>query len=231
MRKNFQETIAQKTDEELMNIAKDFSYSVEERLVAIAEQQKRKPNGGRPIAFSAKSEKKVGLSGMQIGGLIFTSFLYLMLIFSGIADQNMDSRDVITHSGVVASIGITYIPDNRLPRYRPVFYIRFEGERQHFDVFRRSGNYDDLLASIRPGDQLTILSQRDRVPDRERGRGIEAIQITRRHETILHISEFQNRQRAVIPLGILGLLANVAIFIWLLKKHKKKEKNEVENYE
>jgi hypothetical protein len=85
MRENFQETIHQRTDEELMSIAKDMnSYSVEERLVAIAEQQARKPNGGRPIASSAKRV-------YSIGQIWFTAFMATPLVAGYLVAQNFET--------------------------------------------------------------------------------------------------------------------------------------------
>ena len=235
MKLNFQETIHQRTDEELDRITKDYYfYSAAERAIAQNEITKRglSPEDlakyEKKIASSAKNEKaaneknaKKGL-GIPTGWLIVLialSFVYLMLIVAGISYQNIDLRDTIRREGVVQSVGIF----NRTARgmEQQVFYIQLSGTRERLQVFRGSFNYDDLLENIHVGDRLTVFL----MPNDQRS---EMIQIEKNGNIILHRSEIQNRNRILIYLGILGLLANV-YGGYLLKKQAKKRKEEEEN--
>ena len=229
MKKNFQETIHQRPDEELERIAKDFYfYSSAERLLAMNELKKRNALSDelqtrkKLVASSVKNEKnaKKGL-GIPTGWLIVLialSFVYLMLIVAGISYQNIDLRDTIRREGVVQSVGIF----NRTARgmEQQVFYIQLSGTRERLQVFRGSFNYDDLLENIHVGDRLTVFL----MPNDQRS---EMIQIEKNGNIILHRSEIQNRNRILIYLGILGLLANV-YGGYLLKKQAKKRKEEEE---
>ena len=237
MKIGFQESINQRTDAELSRIAKDFYfYSAEERLLAMNELKSRntlpkelqmtKKHIANSVKVEEKNKKRLSLPMGWLITLIMFSFIYLVLIIAGFIYQNIDLRDTIRREGVVESVGVFTSTTQSTGRIfeleQQFFYIQFSDRSEKMQVFRRSFNYDDLLENIQIGDRLTVFL----MPHDQRS---EMIQIEKNGNIILHRNEIQTRNRILIYIGFLGLLGNVAIFFWLLRKQRKEEKEKLED--
>jgi hypothetical protein len=223
MKKDFQNSIKQRTNEELDRITKDYHfYSAEERLLAINELKKR--NGlsddllinKKHTTYSKKNDKGIALH------LLFVALFVICLVVIGMGFQGrkLELRDTVRREGTVETVGTIRLRNQstRVPD-RMVFSIQFSDMRERFNVSRRNENYADLIENIQVGDSLIVYFRHNNSQSENRNVGV--VQIEKNGKIILDISEFKDRQTARIYMGFFGLLALLVVAIFYYRDRKK----------
>ena len=93
--------------------------------------------------------------------------------------------------------------------------MSLKGLDQSLGVYRRSGNYQDLLRQVEQGDVLTVYYR----PDYSNEINIDLVQIERGGIIVLDKKEFEEKESSLIFIGLIAGLAFVGLAIYNYKKH------------
>lgn len=143
--------------------------------------------------------------------LALPTLLSVFLVFLGFKNQNIDLTKADKITGIVEDHGIDLKYGSK-GQTSDVFFIKLKQVNKKLGIYRMSNNYDDLIALINTGDQLTLYYYENE--DQRENVNINLIQIERNNKVLINKSEFENKQSIGIYVGIGGLIATFLYFIY-----------------
>ncbi|ESU24971.1 hypothetical protein FSS13T_18690 [Flavobacterium saliperosum S13] len=152
--------------------------------------------------------------------LIFTilflfSFLYFFLAYIGFKKQNINLNQVDKITSQVENRGIDYRHGSK-GRKSKVFYIKLKDLDEKVGVYRMSKNYNDLISAINIQDILTVYYEKN--SNDSENVNINLIQIERNGIVLLGKKEYENKESALIYIGLFFGVGSVAYSFYFLKR-------------
>lgn len=152
--------------------------------------------------------------------ILLTSLIYLILVFIGYKNQNIDLNSVRKQTGKVIAFGEAI----RKSTKAKVFYIEIEGLYQRLGVYRASKNYQDILSAINKGETVTAYFNDDFSGDIN----IDLIQLEKKSKVIIDKREFEGKESVLIWIGLLGIAYTIFLSVRYHRKNVLQSKNESE---
>lgn len=149
------------------------------------------------------------------------SVLYGFLVKIGLDKQNINLKKVQKATNIVEHFGIDLHYGSK-SRKSNVFYIKLKDLNEKVGVYRFSKDYGDLLSLINDGDRITVYYYQN--SNERENVNIDLIQIEKENKILLHKSEYENKERTLIFVGIAGIISNIIILYYSRKKYFKKIK-------
>ena len=152
--------------------------------------------------------------------ILLSSSIYLILVYKGYKEQNIDLNAIEKHAGRVLSVRETIRKSSK--NNSKVFFINIEGLGQMLGVYRMSKDYNDLLVSIKTGDFVTVYFNKDYSNDIN----IDLVQLEKAGRIIIDKKEFQKKESALIWIGLLGTAYSIFLSVNYYRKNvlKRQEK-------
>jgi hypothetical protein len=157
-----------------------------------------------------------------IFGFSFFTIIYIFCIYLGYKKQKIDLSETYKTISIVENRGIDIRYGSKGKKDK-VFYIKLKDLNKKLGVYRMSKNYDDLIKKINIGDELTVFYYGN--SNQTENVNIDLIQVERDNIVLIDKSEFENKERFLIYVGIAGIIVNILILNYNRKKYFKSKQS------
>ena len=144
---------------------------------------------------------------------------FLFVSYIGYSTTNVDLNSVSKYSGIVEQKGLTkHTSGGSRPQISTVFYIKLQGMDEVLALYRKEQQYPDLLSSISVGDYVQVYYKPGNSEDKI---NIDLIQLEKGDKVILDKSEYDEKQKSVMYIGLLAGLIMLAASGYYFRKYRR----------
>lgn len=151
--------------------------------------------------------------------LLLSSSLFFLLAYVGFQDRNINLNNYKKANNIIVEKGIGFHDAGKAGVSR-CFYIRLKNIDEKFGVYRKSNNYQDLLYNLNVGDTVNVYYSNVNI---EKDVNINLIQIERDNQIVLDKKEYEQKQSALIYIGLIAGISMIifAILYYIINPDKK----------